>query len=153
MGDGPWVEVATTVFSILLVIAALIDARTRRFPNALAVATALTAVALVSLAMGCAAIPSRIMVALATCFSLVAFELLWRHLHDGAMGMGFGDLKALFPLLLVEPFAAIISLAVGLALLAICCIALRRPSLPLLPFVVPCYLALLIPASSLIELV
>ena len=93
--------------------AALIDARERRFPHALSVLLAATAVMAL----------------------LLATETLWRRMHGGAAGLGGGDVKFLAALMLADPLYALASFILGLCLLAVCGLLARRDALPLLPFV------------------
>lgn len=145
----------------LLFAAAVIDARSRRFPNLLAAAcvaaAALTAaypaflraVNPFSWGVGLAAsgsgplgavLANAVIAALAT-VALLAFELAWRRFR-GASGLGMGDVKLLFALMLADPISGAISFVAGLALLGIGCVVARRASLPLIPFVVPVWAVL-----------
>lgn len=122
-----------------LLLAAVIDARERRFPNALAC----------FLAASCATAglmygePDHLVTRLAATLVLGAFLLLfelgWRSFHQGRAGLGMGDIKYACALALWTPVGAVASMGVGLAALALACAVLRKPSLPLLPFAVPAF--------------
>lgn len=126
------------VLTLLLVCAALIDARTRTYPNALAGAVALTSAALALALDGPARLVRGAACALGVLVLLIGLELLWR--RRGSRGIGMGDLKCLGALMLATPFAALVSFAAGLLLMALAALARRKHALPLLPFFVPCYL-------------
>lgn len=120
----------------LLVIAAIVDARTRSFPNRLAGVLLLVCAVYGSCGRGLAATAHDALGALAVCLILVAFELFWRR-AVGTAGLGMGDVKFLFVTSWCGCGIAISSFAAGLLSLGVCAFVFRRPSLPLLPFVVP----------------
>lgn len=145
----------------LMLYAAWHDARTRTFPNALAFAFALvcamravveggyhpelaTAVAgdlepgAFLLSDGLKALEGHAVAAAVVFGMLFAFELAWRHARRDA-GLGMGDAKFLFGLMLVRPLAALLAFAGGLLLMAVAGLVLRRRALPVLPFVVGAY--------------
>ena len=74
---------------------------------------------------------------------LYVFELIWRHFRK-ASGLGMGDLKFLFALMLVEPVNALAAFVLGLVALAVVGVATKKSALPLLPFVVGAYFVLLL---------
>lgn len=142
------------------------DARTRTFPNGLAAvfvfvcaAEAFTSGGLTHLSLpdgagglqeggflvasGGRALVMNAIAANVVFAALYVFELVWRHFRN-APGIGMGDLKFLFALMLIEPVKAIIAFVLGLVALAITGVATRKSPLPLLPFVVGAYFALLI---------
>lgn len=151
-------------FTALLLLASVIDARSRRFPNALAAAMAALALAVALIAaegrasrlaltpasepVGDAALALMTLRQLAVplacaailCAVLFGFELLWRRAR-GSAGLGMGDVKLLFALVLADPARGVIAFAGGLALLALACLASRKASLPLIPFVFPAWVA------------
>lgn len=129
----PLAPVLRGVFAALLLLAALVDARERRLPNALAAGLAVAGGAVTLVAGGPARLLANLFATLAVCGALLGFELAWRA-RRGAPGQGMGDLKALGALMLVAPGAALAAYALGLLLLALACMALRRASMPLLPF-------------------
>ncbi|WP_019238478.1 MULTISPECIES: prepilin peptidase [Enorma] len=124
---------ARIVFLALVAASMVIDARERRVPNALVLA--LIACALVVAVMGrtWAQLAWVVGSAAAVCGALVGFEVLWRRLR-GSAGIGMGDIKVLFCMMLVDPAAALAAFATGLLVLALVAVALRRGSLPLMPF-------------------
>lgn len=128
------------LLSVLLVAAAVIDARERRFPNQLALAMALAALAHAAL-LGAERGLLHLAIALIAALALTAFELLWRRWR-GSAGIGMGDIKLLFALVLADPVRGLAAYALGLVLLAIGCVAARRGSLPLIPFIAVAWLAL-----------
>lgn len=154
-------------FTVLLAVAAVIDARSRRFPNALAAVMAVLALAIALVAalgrasyfavsfsvepVGDAALAiatlKRLAVPLAcaaaACAALFAVELLWRRVR-GAAGLGMGDIKLLFSLMLVSPARGIVAFAGGLVLLAVFCLVMRKRDLPLIPFITAVWVALLV---------
>ncbi len=155
---GPVPAVAATVGALLLA-SAVIDARSRTFPNALFAGLACSCAALswavggwARLACSCAALSWAVggwarlagctAASLAMGAALTAFELGWRRLHGGAPGMGMGDVKFLAAMALWRPFDALASFALGMLFLACAGAVLRRGSLPLLPFAVPAFVAL-----------
>ena len=96
-------------FWICFFAGAVIDARERRFPNQLAGACAVAALAGVWLDKGV----------------------------NTAFGMG--DAKALFALCTLDPMGGIVAFAVALLALALSCLFTKSRSLPLLPFLVPIF--------------
>ena len=123
---------------LLLALGACFDARWRRFPNWLAVACAVAAVGTVFARGGVYAAGRSVVIAVFICSALVLFELFWRRAR-GSSGLGLGDVKALFSLVVLSPVAGLAAFAVSLLLLALVCVATKRPSLPLLPFLVPVF--------------
>lgn len=124
---------------VLLVAGAVVDARERRFPNALAIALA-GAGALCALAAG--GVPLLVMhacAAVAVCGALLAFELWWRR-RRGTAGQGMGDLKALGALMVAAPVTALASYAGALLALGLACMATGRRALPLVPFLAPAFI-------------
>lgn len=128
------------VLTVQLIAAAILDARTRRFPNVLAVSMALTCLALRCAEYGVRSALPAIGISSFVVAILVLFEVRWRQAHAGALGLGLGDIKYLGALCLWRPGAALVSFAASLCLLACCGVAFRRPSLPLLPFSVPLFM-------------
>lgn len=127
------------VVYVLLAVAALIDARERRFPHVLGL---FLACACAVLSYSCGGLPRLVRcgaIALVTGALLVAFELLWRARHDGRAGLGMGDVKFLTALILWRPLDALVAFAGGLICLACAGLIARCGSLPLLPFVVPVF--------------
>lgn len=138
---GPVPALAATVGALLLA-SAVIDARSRAFPNALFAGLACSCAALSWAVGGWARLAGCAAASLAMGAALTAFELGWRRLHGGAPGMGMGDVKFLAALALWRPFDALASFALGMLFLACAGVVLRRASLPLLPFAVPAFVAL-----------
>ena len=127
------VGVCVAVLAGAFAAAAVIDARTRRLPNGLAVVLAMCA-ALVALARGGVhALAHHALAACATMALLVAFELVWRHVRGG-FGQGVGDIKALGAAMLADPAVALAAYAAGMVMLAVTGAATRRRALPFLPF-------------------
>lgn len=130
----------SAALACLLVAAACIDARERRVPNELALA--LCAAGLFSCAVCSQGLLLwHVLAATVFCGALAAFELLWRR-HRGAPGIGMGDVKVLFALMLASPLRGAGSFALGLVLLAAACAVARRRSLPLVPFIAAAWFAL-----------
>lgn len=123
----------------LLVLAAGIDARQRRFPRALGCAIACVSAALSVLAGGLVRLAWCACAACAFGAVLTGVEIVWRRRHAGRPGLGMGDVKFLAALSLWAPLDAVLSLAGALVLLAWCGLLLHRDSLPLLPFAVPVF--------------
>ena len=123
-------------FWICIFAGAAIDARERRFPNALAGACAVAAFAGVWLDEGVNTALDHAGLALIVCLALVLTELLWRRVRH-APGIGMGDAKALFALCTLDPLGGIVAFAVALLVLALSCLFAKTRSLPLLPFLVP----------------
>ena len=125
-------------FWICACAGAVIDARERRFPNALAAACAVAAFAGVWLDAGLNTALDRAGLAVIVYLSLALTESLWRRLRQ-APGIGMGDAKALFALCTLDPMGGIVALAVALLALAAACLIAKSRSLPLLPFLVPIF--------------
>lgn len=133
--------VLEVVLAALLVAAGIIDARTRRFPNPLAAALAGVGALGVFVAGGVEVLLAHLAFAAVVAGALVAFELAWRHVRS-TPGLGMGDVKALGALMLVDPVRALAAFAGALVALGASCIAFRRRSLPLLPYLAFCWIAL-----------
>ena len=123
---------------LLLAIAAVIDARWRRFPNWLAVTCAIVAVMAIWMERGTEVAIARVAMAFCACSTLLLFELLWRR-YRGGPGLGLGDIKAFFALAVYRPVAGVVSFGMSLVALSVACIMTKRSSLPLLPFLVPVF--------------
>lgn len=117
---------------------AVIDARARRFPNALAAVCAVAAFAGVWLDRGSDVALDQAGLAVIVYLALVLTESLWRRFCQ-ATGIGMGDAKALFGLCTLDPIGGIVAFAVALLVLAIACLITKSRSLPLLPFLVPIF--------------
>ena len=117
---------------------ALIDARERRFPNALAAVCAVAAFAGVWLDHGLNIALDYADLAVIVYLALVLTESLWRRLRH-APGIGMGDAKALFALCTLDPLGGIVAFATSLLALAVACLITKSRSLPLLPFLVPIF--------------
>ena len=117
---------------------ALIDARERRFPNALAAACAVAAFAGVWLDLGLDIALDYAGLAVIVYLALVLTESFWRRVRR-ASGIGMGDAKALFALCTLDPIGGIVAFAVALLVLALSCLFTKSRSLPLLPFLVPIF--------------
>lgn len=144
----------------MLLVAAFIDAHSRRFPNALFAV-------MLPVAASCALYPAlfRLIdwfhwgltppdpiwgdlarsaaVAVPCAALLAAVEVAWRRWR-GSPGLGMGDVKLLLVLMLASPLRGAISFAGGLILLSIGCLISRRRSLPLIPFVAPVWAVCLV---------
>ena len=125
-------------FWICAFAGAVIDARERRFPNALAAAFAVTAFAGVWLDAGLNTALDRAGLAVIVYLSLALTESLWRRLRQ-APGIGMGDAKALFALCTLDPMGGVVAFAAALLVLALFCLITKSRSLPLLPFLVPIF--------------
>lgn len=125
-------------FWICVFAGAVVDARERRFPNALAGACAVAAFAGVWLDLGLNATLDHAGLAVIVYLSLVLTESLWRRLRQ-TTGIGMGDAKALFALCTLDPMGGIVAFAVALLALALSCLFAKSRSLPLLPFLVPIF--------------
>lgn len=124
---------ARLCFFALVVAAIVFDARERRVPNGLVLAM-LACGAVLAWCGNAAWVRGFVFgAALAVCAALVAAEMLWRRWR-GSAGLGMGDIKVLFCMMLVHPIVALASFAVGLLALAVAAVAMRRQSLPLMPF-------------------
>lgn len=117
---------------------ALIDARERRFPNALAAACAVAAFAGVWFDLGLNTALDHADLAVIVYLALVLTESLWRRVRQ-APGIGMGDAKALFALCTLDPLGGIVAFATSLLALAVACLITKSRSLPLLPFLVPIF--------------
>lgn len=125
-------------FWICAFAGAVIDARERRFPNALAAACAVAAFAGVWLDGGLNTAFDHAGLAVIVYLSLVLAELLWRRLRQ-TPGIGMGDAKALFALCTLDPMGGVVAFAAALPVLALSCLITKSRSLPLLPFLVPIF--------------
>lgn len=125
-------------FWICAFAGAVIDARERRFPNALATACAVAAFAGVWLDAGLNTALDRASLAVIVYLSLALTESLWRRLRQ-APGIGMGDAKALFALCTLDPMGGVVAFAAALLVLALSCLITKSRSLPLLPFLVPIF--------------
>ena len=125
-------------FWLCAIAGAVIDARERRFPNALAGACAVAAFAGVWLDRGMDVALDHAGLAVIVYLALVLTESLWRRLRQ-APGIGMGDAKALFALCTFDPLGGIVAFAAALLVLAITCLFTKSRSLPLLPFLVPIF--------------
>ena len=124
---------AAAAFALLMIAAAVIDARERRLPNALAAALAGVGAVCALVQGGLQGLLRNAAAALLACGFLLGFELAWRRLR-GMPGQGMGDIKALFAVLLACPEAGVLAYMLGMAGLAVAGIAMRSRSLPFLPF-------------------
>ena len=125
-------------FWICAFAGAVVDARERRFPNALAAACAVAAFAGVWLDRGINTALDHAGLAIIVYLALVLTESLWRCVRH-APGIGMGDAKALFALCAVDLMGGIAAFAVALLVLALSCLFTKSRSLPLLPFLVPIF--------------
>lgn len=125
-------------FWICIFAGAAIDARERRFPNELAGACAVAALAGVWLDKGVNTALDHAGLAVIVYLALVFTESLWRRVRH-APGIGMGDAKALFALCTLDPLGGIVAFAASLLALAVTCLITKSRSLPLLPFLVPIF--------------
>lgn len=125
-------------FWICIFAGVAIDALERRFPNGLAGACAVAALAGVWLDLGLNTALDHAGLAVIVYLALVLTESLWRRLRH-APGIGMGDAKALFALCTLDPMGVIVAFAVALLALALSCLFTKSRSLPLLPFLVPIF--------------
>ena len=125
-------------FWLCAIAGAIIDAHERRFPNALAAACAVAALAGVWLDRGMDTALDHAGLATIVYLALVLTESLWRRLRR-APGIGMGDAKALFALCTFDPMGGILAFATALLVLATTCLITKSRSLPLLPFLVPIF--------------
>ena len=125
-------------FWICIFAGAWIDARERRFPNGLAGACAVAALAGVWLDLGLYTALDHAGLAVIVYLALVLTESLWRRLRQ-IPGIGMGDVKALFALCTFDPLGGVVAFAVVLLTLAVACLIAKSRSLPLLPFLVPIF--------------
>lgn len=126
------------LFWICIFAGAWIDARERRFPNGLAGACAVAALAGVWLDLGLNTALDHAGLAVIVYLALVLTESLWRRLRQ-IPGIGMGDVKALFALCTFNPLGGVVAFAVALLTLAVACLIAKSRSLPLLPFLVPIF--------------
>lgn len=126
-------------------VAAVIDARRRVFPNSLAVGFVCACVIYTYVFAGFNRLTENAICAIVLAVILTFIEVIWRSSHDGASGMGFGDVKFMGAIMLLHPLGALLSFAAGLVLLALVGVFTKRSSLPLLPFIVVSTLFLLFP--------
>lgn len=124
---------AHIAFLALVAASMAIDARERRVPNALVLALLACALVVAVTGRTWRELAWVVGAAVAVCAALIGFEVLWRRLR-GSAGIGMGDIKVLFCMMLVDPAAALAAFAAGLLVLALAAAALRRGSLPLMPF-------------------
>ena len=125
-------------FWLCAIAGACIDARDRRFPNALAAACTVAAFVGVCLDLGMNTALERAGLAVIVYLALVLTESLWRRIRH-APGIGMGDAEALFALCILDPLGGIVAFAVSLFALAVACLITKSRSLPLLPFLVPIF--------------
>ena len=125
-------------FWICIFAGVAIDARERRFPNGLAGACAVAALAGVWLDKGVNTALDHAGLAVIVYLGLVLTESLWRRVRH-APGIGMGDVKALFALCTFDPLGGVVAFAVALLTLAVACLIAKSRSLPLLPFLVPIF--------------
>ena len=125
-------------FWICIFAGVAIDARERRFPNGLAGACAVAALAGVWLDLGLNTALDHAGLAVIVYLVLVLTESLCRRLRH-APGIGIGDVKALFALCTFDPLGGVVAFAVALLTLAVACLIAKSRSLPLLPFLVPVF--------------
>ena len=125
-------------FWICIFAGVAIDARERRFPNGLAGACAVAALAGVWLDLGLNTALDHAGLAVIVYLGLVLTESLWRRVRH-APGIGMGDVKALFALCSFDPLGGVVAFAVALLTLAVACLIAKSRSLPLLPFLVPVF--------------
>lgn len=125
-------------FWICIFAGVAIDARERRFPNGLAGACAVAALAGVWLDLGLNTALDHAGLAVIVYLGLVLTESLWRRVRH-APGIGMGDVKALFALCTFDPLVGVVAFAVALLTLAVACLIAKSRSLPLLPFLVPIF--------------
>lgn len=92
-------------FWLFAIAGAVIDARDRRFPNSLAGACAVAALAGVWFDLGLNTALDHAGLAVIVYLALVLTESLWRRLRQ-APGIGMGDAKALFALCTLDLWAA-----------------------------------------------
>ena len=125
-------------FWICIFAGVAIDARERRFPNGLAGACAVAALAGVWLDLGLNTALDHAGLAVIVYLGLVLTESLWRRVRH-APGIGMGDVNALFALCTFDPLGGVVAFAVALLTLAVACLIAKSRSLPLLPFLVPIF--------------
>lgn len=125
-------------FWLCAIAGAIIDVRERRFPNVLAGACSVAALAGVWLDRGMDTALDHAGLAVIVYLVLVLTESLWRCLRQ-IPGIGMGDAKALFALCTFDPLGGIVAFAAALLVLATTCLITKSRSLPLLPFLVPIF--------------
>ena len=125
-------------FWICIFAGVAIDVRERRFPNGLAGACAVAALAGVWFDLGLNTALDHAGLAVIVYLGLVLTESLWRRVRH-APGIGMGDVKALFALCTFDPLGGVVAFAVALLTLAAACLITKSRSLPLLPFLVPIF--------------
>ena len=125
-------------FWLCAIAGAIIDARERRFPNVLAGACSVAALAGVWLDRGMDTALDHAGLAVIVYLVLVLTESLWRCLRQ-ISGIGMGDAKALFAFCTLDPLGGIVAFAAALLVLATTCLITKSRSLPLLPFLVPIF--------------
>ena len=135
-------------FWICIFAGAAIDARERRFPNQLAGACAVAALAGVWLDRGVNTALDHAGLAVIVYLALVLTESLWRRVRH-APGIGMGDSKALFALCTLDPLGGVVAFAVALLTLAAACLIAKSRFLPLLPFLVPIFAIIEVVGSTL----
>lgn len=129
----------SALFAVVLVCAGVVDARTRRLPNPLALALVASAFGASVALNGPGAAAAHLLCASACFLILMCLELLWRRV-TGRAGLGMGDVKALFGIMLIDPPLALFAFGASLLALAACALAARVSSLPLLPFLAGAFL-------------
>lgn len=129
---------AALAFATSMVLAVVIDARSRRFPNVLAAFMAFDAVILTGSLYPNARFLVHLLLSAAVFALLFVFELAWRRVHKRE-GMGMGDAKAISILVLISPIAAFVAFCISMVLLALVCALRRADSLPLLPLLMPAF--------------
>ena len=141
--------VTLALFWGLMAAACVFDLRERILPNGLALALAASGLALALMPLAvrgadAAALARQLGVragwALAFSGVLLASELVFKRV-TGASGLGMGDVKFAFGATAAYPLALPAAFCVGLLALAACGIALKRRTLPCIPFVVAALLA------------
>lgn len=135
-------------FWLCAIAGAVIDARDRRFPNTLAGACAVAALAGVWLDKGVNTALDHAGLAVIVYLALVLTESLWRRARH-APGIGMGDAKALFALCTFDPLGGIVAFAASLLALAVTCLIIKSRSLSLLPFLVPIFAIIEVVGSTL----
>lgn len=135
-------------FWLCAIAGACIDARDRRFPNALAAACTVAAFVGVCLDLGMNTALERAGLAVIVYLALVLTESLWRRVRH-TPGIGMGDAKALFALCTLDPMGGIVAFAIALLVLALSCLFTKSRSLPLLPFLVPIFAIIEVVGSTL----
>lgn len=135
-------------FWLCAIAGACIDARDRRFPNALAAACTVAAFVGVCLDLGMNTALERAGLAAIAYLALMLTESLWRRVRH-APGIGMGDAKALFALCTFDPLGGIVAFAAALLALAAACLIAKSRSLPLLPFLVPIFAIIEVVGSTL----